>query len=143
MTSRILAEHLGGKRILGRDIRSNFELEEAIRAGLPIAAVESVVREGTLRSSELHDLVIPRRTLAHRKRLSRPLTPGQSDRLTRVVRVAARAEEAIGDVEKARRWLRKPNRGLRGRTPLELLENDVGIRIVEQILGRIEHGLGS
>ena len=57
--------------------------------------------------------------------------------------MVARAEEAIGDVEKARRWLRKPNRGLRGRTPLELLENDVGVRIVEQTLGRIEHGLGS
>ena len=143
MTPQILAGHLGGRKILGRDIRSDFEMEEAIRAGLPVAAVESVVREGTLRPSELYDLVVPRRTLAHRKRQGRPLTADQSDRLTRVVRVAARAEEAIGDVEKARRWLRKPNRGLRGRTPLELLENDVGVRIVEQVLGRIEHGLGA
>ena len=143
MTPQVLAEHLGGKKILGRDICSDFEMEKAIRAGLPVAAVESVVREGTLRPSELYALVVPRRTLAHRKRKGRPLTADQSDRLTRVVRVAARAEEAIGNVEKARRWLRKPNRGLRGRTPLELLENDVGIRIVEQILGRIEHGLGA
>ena len=142
MTPQILAQHLGGRKILGRDIRSDFEMEEAIRDGLPVAAVESVVREGTLRPSELYDLVVPRRTLAHRKRQGRPLTADQSDRLTRVVRVAARAEEAIGNVEKARRWLRKPNRGLRGRTPLKLLENDVGVRIVEQVLGRIEHGLG-
>lgn len=143
MTPQILAEHLGGKKVLGRDIRSNFEMEEAIRAGLPVAVVESVVREGTLRPSELYALVVPRRTLAHRKRLGRPLTADQSDRLTRVVRVAARAEEAIGNVEKARRWLRKPNRALHGRTPLDLLENNVGVQIVEQVLGRIEHGLGA
>lgn len=64
----------------------------------------------------------------------------QSDRLARVV---ASAEEAIGDGAKAARWLRKPNRALQGRRPLDLLASDVGARLVEQELGRIEHGLGA
>ena len=143
MTPQGLAEHLGGEQVLGRDIQSEFDLEDAIRDGLPVGAVESVVRAGALHASELYALVIPRRTLAHRKRLGQPLTAEQSDRLTRVVRVLARAEEAIGDSDKANRWLRKPNRGLRGWVPLDLLENDVGVRIVERVLGRIEHGLGA
>ena len=143
MTTQALAEHLGGRQVLGREIRSDFDLDDAIRIGLPVDAAESVLRAGTLRAGELYSLVIPRRTLAHRKRLGRRLTPGQSDRLTRVVRVVAKAGEAIGDTAKARRWLRKPNRALDGRLPLDLLENDVGVRIVEQILGRIEHGLGA
>lgn len=143
MTPRGLAEHLGGKQVLGRDIQSEFDLEDAIRVGFPVGSVESVVSAGTLRRSELYALVIPRRTLAHRKRLEQPLTREHSDRLTRVVRVVVRAEEAIGDLDKANRWLRKPNRSLQGRSPLELLENDVGVRIVERVLGRIEHGLGA
>ena len=143
MTPQGLAEHLGGRQALGRDIRSDFDLNDAIRAGLPLEAVDSVVRRGILRTSELHALVIPRRTLAHRKHLGQPLSPKQSDRLTRVVRVVARAEEAIGDGEKARRWLRKPNRSLRGGRPLDLLDSDVGVRMVERVLGRLEHGLGA
>ena len=143
MTTQALAEHLGGRQALGRDIRSDFDLDAAIRNGLPVEAVECVLRGGTLRAGELHSLVIPRRTLGHRKRLGRRLTPAQSDRLTRVVRVVARAEEAIGDSDRAKRWLRKPNRALRSKRPLDLLASDVGVRVVEQVLGRIEHGLGA
>lgn len=143
MTSQLLASYLGGPQALGREIRSDFDLDDAIREGLPLSTIESVVRGGTLRRSELDALVIPRRTLAHRKRLGRRLTTRQSDRLTRVVRVVARAEEAIGDSTKAQRWLRKPNRALQCKRPLDLAGSDVGIRVVEQLLGRIEHGLGA
>ena len=113
MTTQALAEHLGGTEALGREIRSDFDLDEAIRSGLPVE-VERVVSGGTLHARELHALVIPRRTLAHRKSSHGRLSAEQSDRLIRVVRVAGRAEEAIGNVDKARRWLRKPNRALRG-----------------------------
>lgn len=65
------------------------------------------------------------------------------DRVARVTRVTTRAEEALGDASKAGRWLRKPNRALRGRRPLDLLDSDAGVRVVEQALARIEHGLGA
>ena len=143
MTAQVVAEHLGGRLALGRDIRSDLDLDDAVRAGLPVETIETVVKTGTLRAPELHALVIPRRTLAHRKRSGRRLSSEQSDRLTRVIRVVASAEEAIGDGTKARRWLRKPNRALQGRRPLDLLASDVGARLVEQVLGRIEHGLGA
>ena len=71
------------------------------------------------------------------------MTAQQSDRLARVVRVVASAEEAIGDGAKAARWLRKPSRALQERRPLDLLSSDVGAHLVEQELGRIEHGLGA
>lgn len=143
MTAQLVAEHLGGRAALGRDIRSDLDLDDAVRAGLPVETVESVVKTGALRPPELHALVIPRRTLAHRKRRGGRLSSEQSDRLTRVVRVVARAEEAIGDSAKAKRWLRKSNGTLQGRRPLDLLASDVGARVVEQVLGRIEHGLGA
>lgn len=141
MTAHGVAERLGGKRTLKRDVRTDFDLVNAIEDGLPIAAVETVIRAGTLTAPEIYQLVIPRRTLAHRKDKGQRLSAEQSDRLTRVVRVAARAEEAIGDAEKAARWLRKPNRSLQGSRPLDLLESDLGARMVERALGRIEHGL--
>jgi putative toxin-antitoxin system antitoxin component (TIGR02293 family) len=143
MTAHGVAERLGGRRVLKRVVESDFDLVEAIEEGLPIAAIESVIRDGTFSAGEIYELVLPRRTLTHRKEKRQPLTAEESDRLTRAVRLAARAEEAIGNAEKAARWLRRPNRALLGKRPLDLLESDVGARMVEQVLGRIEHGLGA
>lgn len=143
MTAHMVAERLGGQHVLKRVVESDFDLMEAIEVGLPIAAVESVIRDGTFSASEIHELVLPRRTFTHRKQKGQALTAEESDRLTRAVRLAGRAEEAIGNAEKAARWLRKPNRALLGKRPLDLLESDVGARMVEQVLGRIEYGLGA
>ena len=43
--------------------------------------------------------------------------------------------------EKAVAWLRRPNRALGRHVPLELLDNDLGARQVEDVLGRIQHGV--
>ena len=114
MTSRMLAEYLGGSQALGRTIQSDFDLDDAVREGLPLSTIESVVRGGALSASELDALVIPRRTLAHRRRLGKRLSSRQSDRLTRVVRVVARAEEAIGDSTRGAALAPKTQPGVAG-----------------------------
>ena len=143
MTTTTVAERMGGARILRREVRSELDLADAVQAGLPMGAAERVVREGVLTNTELHRLVIPRRTLAHRKGKGQRLTPEQSDRLARVVRVVARSEEALGEPGRAFRWLRSPNRALGGRAPLDLLDTDAGAHLVERILVRLEHGVAS
>jgi putative toxin-antitoxin system antitoxin component (TIGR02293 family) len=40
-------------------------------------------------------------------------------------------------------WLRRPNRALNGESPIHLLDTDVGARQVEDVLGRITHGIVS
>ncbi|MDP2956164.1 MAG: DUF2384 domain-containing protein [Longimicrobiales bacterium] len=138
-----LAEMMGGTRVLKREVRSELEMADAVHAGLPMRVADTVVQRGVITPAELHRLVIPRRTLAHRKGKGQRLTPEQSDRLARVVRVVARASEALGDETRAGHWLRAPNRALEGRSPLDLLDTDVGARMVERILVRIEHGVVS
>jgi putative toxin-antitoxin system antitoxin component (TIGR02293 family) len=136
-----VAEILGGEKVLRRRVRSELDLADVVRDGLPVRAVDHVLRAAVLELDEVSRLVIPSRTLHRRKAERQPLTPGESERLARVVRVAARAREVLGAAEKAHRWLRKGNRALDGRRPLDLLGNDVGARMVEAVLGRIEHGI--
>lgn len=143
MTTMTLAERMGGLRILKRNVRSELDMADAVQAGLPMRVADMVVRQGVLTAAELHRIVIPRRTLAHRKGKGQSLTPDQSDRLARVVRVVGRAEEALGDVARAGHWLRAPNRSMGGRAPIDLLDTDVGARMVERILVRVEHGIVS
>jgi putative toxin-antitoxin system antitoxin component (TIGR02293 family) len=87
-------------------------------------------------------LDLPPRTLARRKQ-ERRLRRDESDRLFRLVRIASQASEVLGGEGKAGRWLHTPNRALGGKPPLELLDTDLGSRQVEEVLGRIEHGVYS
>jgi len=66
-----------------------------------------------------------------------------SDRRDRLARVAGQAVLVFGTEEKATAWLQWPNRALNGELPIRLLDTDVGARQVEDILGRIEHGIVS
>ncbi len=118
------------------------ELVRLIRSGLPTTVVDRLLAQGRLTLAELDRVVMPRKTLYHRRKLGR-LTPEQSDRLLRVVRLLALAEETFGDRDKAVVWLRRPTRPLAGERPLDLLDSDAGIRQVEQLLGRIAHGIAA
>jgi putative toxin-antitoxin system antitoxin component (TIGR02293 family) len=143
MTVETIVERLGGARVFDREVRSDLELAEMIREGLSYESLDHVLHSDDLEPNEAYALVGSRRTLLRKKKASTRLSPAESDRLTRVVRIIARAEEALGEREKARRWLRKPNRALAGRRPLDLLDSDAGTRMVERVLGRIEHGVHS
>jgi len=115
---------------------------EAIREGLPVETVDDVLSDGRLTAAELDRLALPRKTLAHRRTLGR-LTAEQSDRLVRILRVIEQAEQAFGDLQKARIWLRRPTTALADHAPLDLLDTDIGTRQVETLLGRIEHGIAA
>ncbi len=62
---------------------------------------------------------------------------------TRYRKVHACAVEALGTSDKATKWLATPNRAIGGKAPEALLVTDNGVRMVLQLLGRIEHGVVS
>jgi len=119
-----------------------FHRLSAVRSGLPVAAADLLVSSGALTASELDALVLPRKTLANRRKIG-ILNPEQSDRLTRVTRIIAIAEETFGSPEKAHKWLRRPTAALENHAPLRLLDTDEGTRLVETLLGRISHGIAA
>ncbi|MDB4951503.1 MAG: toxin-antitoxin system antitoxin component family protein [Gemmatimonadetes bacterium] len=141
MTTASIAARLGGTRVLHDEIETDLDLIRALAHGLPAGAIDHVLGEGGLSLDELHRLVIPRRTLALRRQRRQALTAEESDRLARVARILAFADETFGDRDKSARWLRKANRGLAGNVPIELLSTETGGRLVEQALGRIAHGV--
>jgi putative toxin-antitoxin system antitoxin component (TIGR02293 family) len=113
-----------------------------IRRGLPVGAVEFMLDSGRLTLAELDQVVLPRKTLANRRKLG-TLTAEQSDRLVRLARVIAAAEATFGSREKAGIWLRRPTTALADERPLHLLDTDEGVRTVMTLLGRIDHGLAA
>ena len=132
---------LGGK--LGvRRIRSDQDLASLVEKRLPPTAIKSLVRGG-LSDAEVYQLIVPRRTLAHRIAKHQPLSKEESDRVVRVARVTAMAEQAFGEQERAWRWLRKPKRHFNGKTPIEMLATEAGARLVEEMVAQIEDGMAA
>lgn len=134
-----VAQILGGSSALGRDVRTELELADAVRAGLPIVIVDAM---GRVFSPEELNEIVPKSTRSRRRAVGR-LTPEQSDRMERHARAYASAEAVFKSPEKAADWLRRPNRALGHRRPIDLLVTDAGVRAVETILMRIEHGIYS
>lgn len=118
------------------------ELVAAVRAGLPVSAVDEALASGRITAAEIDRLAIPRKTLAHRRAKGR-LTPDQSDRLLRLLRILDEAEATFADRTRAGIWLRRPTTALGGEAPLDLLDTEVGARQVETLLGRIAHGIAA
>jgi len=88
-------------------------------------------------------LCIPERTLA-RRRVAGRLAPEESERLLRLSSIFEKTVELFeGDVPAAVHWLSTPKRVLEGRPPLEYARTEVGARQVENLIGRLEHGVFS
>jgi putative toxin-antitoxin system antitoxin component (TIGR02293 family) len=137
-------EALGGTSIFkGGILPTAAELRERVERGLPYRSLESMRERLQLTIPEFATVLhMPPRTLARRKQ-ARKLEADESDRLYRLARMAAHAVAVFGTEEKASAWLRRPNRALHGETPVRLLGTDIGARQVEDLLGRLEHGVVS
>jgi putative toxin-antitoxin system antitoxin component (TIGR02293 family) len=61
----------------------------------------------------------------------------------RLARVAAQAQNVFESADTATNWLKRPNRGLNGRAPIDLLDTDAGTEQVVESLDRIEYGVYS
>jgi putative toxin-antitoxin system antitoxin component (TIGR02293 family) len=137
---RAVVEELGGKRILGRALSTDRDMREAIREGFPPAVVGQVMRASGLTLRELASaLDLSARSLQRRRRSGR-LARYESDRLYRLARIVAIANEYLGDHERALRWLKRPNRALGGLSPVAAIDTEPGARQVENLLGRIAYG---
>ena len=97
------------------------------RIGFSLDVVDRALESGQLSLAELDRLVLPRKTLAHRRILG-SLTPDQSDRFGRLLRTIHEAEDTFGDRAKAHAWLRRPTPLLDGESPLDRLDTDIGTR---------------
>ena len=119
-------------------LQSDRDLARLVEERLPLSSLDSLSSNG-MSDEEAYRLIVPRRTLAHRRTQHELLTHDESDRAVRIARITSQAEEVFGDDAKAARWLRKPKARFEGRVPLELLRTEAGSRIVEEMLLQIDY----
>lgn len=139
-TEQRVVDLLGGVRAFGTRSAQSVELDDEIRRGFrPAVFANFKARTGLSNAALGRMLCVSARTIDRLEGMAR-MKPALSDRLYRVARIFALAEEVLEDRTQAGEWLASPQAGLGGRVPLESLETEAGTRAVEDELLRIEHG---
>ncbi|MCB1385912.1 MAG: DUF2384 domain-containing protein [Nitratireductor sp.] len=122
------------------DVESNARLDDLVRAGLPIELME---RADELIQLMINAGVLPRKTVEDaRKSKSGVLSPANSERIVRVVRMVQQATNALGEA-RAVDWLQKPNRRFGGESAIQMAKTESGARAVEQFLLQLMHGFAA
>ena len=109
--------------------------------GLGTSILATIQERLRISNQQLSDLMmVSPRTLDRRKK-EETLPPDESERSYRIARLTDRAYQVFEDPDKVARWFSKPNYALGNKKPIDLAKTEPGARIVEQLLGRIEHGI--
>jgi putative toxin-antitoxin system antitoxin component (TIGR02293 family) len=119
------------------------KLIEVLRAGLPVRELDDLQASLAVPMDKLVPMLGISKATLHRRKAGGRLGQAESDRVVRFARLMGKAVEVMESEKNARQWLSAPQFGLGGAVPLEYAETEVGAREVEDLLGRIEHGVYS
>ena len=125
---------------LGERPDSDFDLAAYAENGLPLGVIKIMTDHG-LTQGEVNSLVIPLRTLKHRRSRKERLSREESDRAIRTARLLAQASFVFGGDDLGLEWMRQPKHRFNERAPMQIMETEAGGRLVEEMLCQIEHGM--
>lgn len=141
---RVHAETLIGTHATSEPEYSIDRLLARIRAGIEVSLVVDMADRYDMTDALLADLLaISPSTLKRRRAANARLTADESDRFVRVAGLYAMAEDVLGSPASASEWMSRANRSLGHESPNAYARVDVGTREVEDLLGRIAHGVAA
>lgn len=122
---------------------SPIDLVELSRKGIKKAALSNLSRALNIPMKRLAKLLpVTERTLQRRDANSL-LNSTTSQQVILIGQLITKGEEAFEDPKKFQEWLAQPNMALGGYTPLNIMDTTIGVQLVMDILGRLEHGVYS
>jgi hypothetical protein len=125
------------KTALASMLENDFLMLEQSRKGLSKASFLQITEAFPFNLKEWHGLV----------GLDQPfeqvvfLNELMAERVLLIAQVAKRGKEVFGSFEIFRKWLDSPIPALNNEMPISFLNNSFGFKILQDELGRIEHGI--
>jgi len=128
-------------RNLLRDLKDPVKEIGLIREGLKVNVVELfLARENLLVKDVLERLRIPASTYFAKKKHHQPLDAYHTEKFVRLISILELATDILGK-EAARHWIYENVTSLGNEVPLNLLDTDIGYRLVEQALLQVKYGM--
>ena len=143
MNPTAVLELLGGPKTFRGKYETTLDLVDLGEKGLTKASLLELASFLELSTAKMAELLpITERTIQRYSRSTR-LSRAVSDHLLEIARVAVRGVQVFEDKDRFLAWLERSNVALGNRKPMNLLASELGIDLVIEELGRIEHGLVS
>ena len=138
-----IADVMGGPSILGRQVATMDDLDDAVREGIPKRALDRVIMliappgTGPTTGVQLRNKIVPTATYRKADRLNLQV----SETIERLARLYVLALSAFQHSNGAVRFLANEHPELNNRVPLDVALTEVGGREVEEVIERGLHGL--
>ena len=128
--------------VIGIDTRNRAESVKYVREGIPTNHVVQLQKAFDISIDLIGKAVgISSKTINRRK--TGKLKKDQSERVLRLAHLFDRANEVFGDKQYVKTWFKTPIEALGGETPLDYADTEPGAQEIEDLLGRLEHGVFS
>lgn len=139
-----VVEFMGGRHLIKGAINSDLDVHDVIQKGLPGGVVSFMVKNvKTLAPEDVRRAVgVSVRTVQRRAGSpKKPLSQVQSGRAWKFAEIITKAENVLGSREEAERWMIAPALALDQRRPIDLLASPPGMKMVEDLLTRIQYSV--
>lgn len=120
---------------------SESDLIPIIRKGLGKKHLDALMETTGLHLAAMARILHVSERTMHRYANDTLLNPEISERLIEIAKIYARGQEVFGDLESFKSWMDQSVPALGSKRPIDFLDTSIGIRLIEDELGRMEHGV--
>ena len=131
---------MGGKRGFS-DIKNDNDFINVIRTGIPKQAMTNLMDIAEITLNEMASIVHTSDRTLRRYSAQQKLSQEQSERMIEMAKLYSRGEEVFGGMEKFKQWMDTVLLPFGNKKPKAFLDTSLGINMIMDELGRIEHGI--
>jgi len=134
---------LGGADIFkGKtEITGKFDYLNIIRKGLSMKSLGYLMQNTGISALEMSDILHTTDRTLRRYTEDTILNPEQSERALEIARLYTRGTDVFESLEGFKEWMNSSVMALGNKKPKEFLDTSLGIEILMEELGRLEHGV--
>jgi len=122
-------------------ISNDNDLISLIRAGIPKQAMTHLMDVADITLTEMASIIHTTDRTLRRYTAQQKLSQEQSERMIEMARLYSRGEETFGTMDNFKVWMDTALAALGNKKPKTFLDTSLGINMLMNELGRIEHGI--
>jgi len=123
------------------DIKNDNDFIGIIRAGIPKQAMTHLMEIADITLTEMAAIVHTSDRTLRRYTPQQKLSQEQSERMVEMARLYSRGEEVFGSLNDFKEWMNTVLLPFGNKKPKEFLDTSLGIGMIMDELGRIQHGI--
>ncbi|MES2702833.1 MAG: antitoxin Xre-like helix-turn-helix domain-containing protein [Bacteroidota bacterium] len=122
-------------------IKNESDFIEVIRNGIPKQAMMNLMQVAGLSLLEMAAIIHTSDRTLRRYTPAQKLSQEQSERMVEMARLYSRGEEVFGTMDAFREWMDTMLLQFGNKKPKDYLDTSLGINMIMDELGRIQHGI--